>query len=132
MRLTLVLTFVALGAAACGSMSSMMSYDTVRTAYAAEFFANDQTLVMRATNQPGMGLVPFEANLEHGKVVIALGIYSGGSGVSVVHCIRLAHLSPPSDWAERTFFREPSGRLVKITAMQLGAPARDPVSRCVQ
>ena len=100
------LAFMLAFAGACAtSDSSMLDYSQLRASYAGEFFAHDQTLVLRVENPLGLTVVPYEPTLEGGRVVLVAGIASSGGPGERFHCFDIGALSPPADWPDLLFWR---------------------------
>ena len=114
---------------ACGH-ASMVTYQGVRSEHEAEFFADGTTLVMRVSN-PGVGtLVPYPPAMENGKVVLEIGVVSGGTRTKRTHCLPIQGANPGADWPNRLFLREYDGKLVKIASVNTGEPARAAAALC--
>jgi hypothetical protein len=128
---TITLAFIVLAIASCSHSSrSMVNYAAVRSEYRAEFFADGRILVMRALNPLGVNLVPYEASLENGSVVLDVGLASSGSPGSRTYCIGIERLSLPRGWTEHVLWREPDGGLVPVTPIRVDESGRELAAQC--
>ncbi len=108
---------------------SMLDYSHLKSSYAGEFFAHEQTLVLRVENPVGLTVVPYPPRLEEGRVVVFAGLVSSGGSGERFHGFEISALDPPPDWASLLFWREPDGRLAPV-ACRHGDEARRLTRRC--
>lgn len=129
LRIPLVLALLGLGA--CGPVtSSMIGYTSIRTYRDARFYVAGDALVMTVRDPPGVVLVPYPPTLDEGRVVLNAGLASAGDGGEHIHCFDVARLSPPSDWPDRLYWREPDGTLSHVTEVDRSDAARALAARC--
>ncbi|MDC0744931.1 hypothetical protein [Polyangium mundeleinium] len=129
LRLSLVLA--ALGIGACSpTTSSMIGYASARADREARFFVVGDTLVMTVRDPPGVVLVPYPPTLDEGRVVVNAGLASAGDGGVHVHCFDVAQLSPPSDWPERLYWREPDNTLSRVAEVDRSDAAHALAAKC--
>jgi hypothetical protein len=126
------LVFVVGVVGACGvGLSPMIDYSTLRTQRQARFFVDGEMIVVQAYNPQGgnLALDP-EPLLDHGRVVLVAGVTSSGAAGVKTYCQDIGLLSPPPDWPNRVFWRNPSGELVHIQSIDRGEAARQLVAKC--
>jgi len=126
----LVLTTAFVGACALG-LSPMIDYSALRTERQARFFADGSLIVVLASNPQGGNLaLDAEPTLDQQRVVLVAGVTSSGSAGTKTYCRDLAPLSPPSDVPSRVYWRNRSGDLVHIEAIDQGDAARRIAAEC--
>lgn len=131
LRITSVAFVIGLVGACAVRLSPMIDYSTLRTQRQARFFADGEMIVVQAYNPQGGNLgLDSEPLLDHGRVVLVAGVTSSGAAGVKTYCRDIGPLSPPPDWPNRVFWRNPNGELVHIQSIERGEAARQLVTKC--
>lgn len=109
----LVAAVFVLGGCGAGSRA-MVGPPGSSAAYPMEVLAEGDVLVVRVEQPGGSNVVVYEPTLEHDRLVLEAGLWSGGNPGEQVQCFDVARLSAPADWPEHVVWRDRGGTLTPV------------------